>query len=206
MALVKALLDKIDRQGWGMIPNYFDDSSSIQLRNECESASLSLSGDFKQAGIGRVASLKVNAEVRTDQILWLLSGDLFPEQQAYQVKLELLRLALNERFFLGLFDFEGHFAFYPEGGFYKPHLDCHLNSNARVMTVILYLNERWTSGDGGELKLWTTCGEKSGAFALIPPLMGTLVCFPSADYWHEVLPTTKPRRSITGWFRHRANH
>ena len=196
---MKALLDAIDQKGWGVIDGYSTDGDSLRLRNECEAACKT--GDFKRAGVGRAQSVKINEEIRSDQILWLSPENIFPEQQSYLAKVEFLRLALNERFILGLFDFEGHFALYPEGGFYKAHLDCHAGSNARVFTVILYLNEEWNTGDGGELKLWTTCGEKSGSFVLIEPKMGTIVCFPSADYWHEVLPTIKSRRSITGWFR-----
>ena len=198
---MQTLLNDIDRNGWGMMLGGCELGESIRLRNECEKACQE--GDFKAAGVGRAETLKIDSEIRKDQILWLLSGPLFPEQEAYQAKLDLLRLALNQRFFLGLFDFEGHFALYSSGGFYKPHLDCHAGSNTRVMTVILYLNENWKSGDGGELKLWTTCGEKEGPFVLIEPRNGTLVCFPSADYWHEVLPTTNSRMSITGWFRQR---
>jgi SM-20-related protein len=177
-------------------------AESLRLRDECQEASRQ--GGLRSAGIGRALGLQVNPEIRSDQILWLQSGLLSPEQESYQEKLDLLRLALNERFFLGLFDFEGHFALYSKGGFYKPHFDCHAGTNRRVMTVILYLNEEWKLGDGGELKLWTTVGEKSGDFVLIEPHMGTLLCFPSADYWHEVLPTSKSRMSITGWFRRRA--
>jgi SM-20-related protein len=201
MGSVKAMIDAIDRDGWGSIVGCWGNEVSIRLRNECEFACET--GDFKDAGVGRGELLKVEQEVRRDSILWLISGEIVLEQKLYLERLETLRLALNERFFLGLFDFEGHFALYPEGGFYKPHLDRHSGTTSRMMTVILYLNENWRAGDGGELKLWTTCGEKSGAFVLIEPRMGTLVCFPSADYWHEVLPTTKSRMSITGWFRRR---
>jgi len=31
--------------------------------------------------------------------------------------------------------------------------------------------------------------------------MGTIVCFMSDEFWHEVLPANKTRMSITGWFR-----
>ena len=153
--------------------------------------------------ISRGNSLEIREDIRRDHILWLQPGEASTEQEAYLAKLELLRLALNQRFFLGLFEFEGHFAIYPEGAFYKPHLDRHVGTIDRIITVILYLNENWQPGDGGELKLWTTCGDKHGAFELIEPRMGTLVCFPSGDYWHEVLPAIKSRMSITGWFRQR---
>jgi SM-20-related protein len=135
--------------------------------------------------------------------MWLQNEETSVQQALYLARLELLRLALNQRFFLGLFEYEGHFAIYPEGAFYKPHLDRHADAAGRIVTTILYLNPNWQPGDGGELKLWTTAGEKTGEFILIEPRLGTLVCFLSGDFWHEVLPTTKTRISITGWFRQR---
>jgi len=135
--------------------------------------------------------------------MWLRPDEFSTEQEAYLAKLELLRLALNQRFFLGLFSFEGHFAIYPEGAFYKPHLDRHDGTKDRVVTVVLYLNENWQPGDGGELKLWTSADGVKGAFELVEPRMGTLVCFLAGEFWHEVLPANKTRMSITGWFRQR---
>jgi SM-20-related protein len=136
-------------------------------------------------------------------VLWLQPAEASTGQAAYLDRLEALRLALNRRFFLCLSDFDGHFAIYPEGGFYTAHLDRHAGSDERQVTAILYLNPDWQPGDGGELKLWTTAGEKTGAFVLIEPRMGTLVCFMAGDFWHEVLPAKRTRMSITGWFRQR---
>jgi SM-20-related protein len=153
--------------------------------------------------VGRGLGQEVRDEIRGDQVLWLESADPLVEQQAYLAKLEELRLALNQRLFLGLLEFQGHFAIYSEGAFYKPHLDRHAGTSNRVVSMILYLNPDWQPGDGGELKLWTTFGDKAGAFVLIEPRMGTLVCFLAGDFWHEVLPATKTRMSITGWFHQR---
>jgi SM-20-related protein len=196
------MMNAMDRDGWAMVPGYLPNVESKRLRDECEAAFAQ--GSFKPAGVGRGNSLEVREDIRRDHILWLESGGTQVEQLAYLEKLETLRLALNQRFFLGLFDFEGHFAVYPKGAFYKAHLDRHAGTTERIITVILYLNEDWQPGDGGELKLWTTSGKKDGPFDLIEPRMGTLVCFPSGDHWHEVLPAIKSRSSITGWFRARS--
>jgi SM-20-related protein len=183
------------------MPGCLDRADSLRLRTECCEANER--GDFKRAGVGRGLDLQVREDIRRDEVMWLQTGAASAEQMVYLAKLELLRLALNQRFFLGLFEFEGHFAIYPEGAFYKAHLDRHAGTNDRIVTIILYLNPDWQSGDGGELKLWTTPEGKAGAFILIEPRMGTLVCFMAGDFWHEVLPATKTRMSITGWFRQR---
>jgi SM-20-related protein len=195
------LMNAIDRYGWSVTPGRAGDGDSLRLMHECENACEK--GGFHRAGVGRGGNLEVREDIRRDQVMWLQPGVASAEQEIYLAKLETLRLALNQRFFLGLFEFEGHFAIYPEGAFYKAHLDRHAGTNDRVVTVILYLNQNWQPGDGGELKIWTTPEGKEGAFELIEPRMGTMVCFLSGDFWHEVLPALKTRMSITGWFRQR---
>jgi SM-20-related protein len=198
------LMNAMERVGWATMPGCVSDADSRRLRLECETAEAT--GAFHRAGVGRGEGRQVREAIRSDHVLWLQTGELAVEQGLYLAKLELLRLALNEQFFLGLFDFEGHFAIYPEGGFYKVHLDRPNGTSDRIVTVILYLNPDWQPGDGGELKLWTTCGTQEGTFELIEPRMGTLACFLAGDFWHEVLPANKPRMSITGWFSRQSSH
>ena len=195
------MLNAIDLLGWASMPHCLDETDSLRLRTECTAASER--GEFRRAGVGRGLDLQVREDIRGDHVMWLQTDAASVEQIVYLAKLELLRLALNQRFFLGLFEYEGHFAIYPEGAFYKAHLDRHVGTSDRIVTTILYLNPDWQPGDGGELKLWTTAGDKVGAFILIEPRLGTLVCFMAGDFWHEVLPAKKPRMSITGWFRQR---
>ena len=110
-----------------------------------------------------------------------------------------LQDAINQRFYLGLFDFEVHFALYPANAFYKRHLDQHKNQDTRVLTAITYLNENWHQDDGGELQLYLNNGKTIS----VEPKAGTFVCFMSADFEHEVLPAKRERASLTGWFRKR---
>lgn len=155
---------------------------------------------LQQAAVGKGAGMEVRELIRNDSISWLDASAACEFQGQYRDAMERLRLALNQQFFLGLFGFESHFAMYPAGGFYKAHRDQHAGATNRVVTVILYLNEDWQVGDGGELRLWTTPGKAQGPSVLIEPRMGTLVCFMADDHWHEVLLAHKPRMSITGWF------
>jgi len=201
MVPVKDLMDSIDRQGWATISESVAGEESLRLMRECENGFAK--GDFRRAGVGRGAGLEVRTEIRSNQVMCIEPGDTSSEQEIWLAKLETLRLVMNQRFFLGFFGYEGHFAIYPPGAFYKPHLDQHAGTIGRIMTVILYLNPDWQPGDGGELKLWTTAGDREGAFELIEPRLGALVCFLAGDFWHEVLPANKTRMSITGWFLQR---
>lgn len=198
----ESLVSGIADQGWICLPGFLDEETARGLAQESRAAWEQ--GDFRRAGIGRGAGLTIREDVRRDHVLWLEPDVSLPFQQRYLDLLEALRGELNRHLYLGLFNFEGHFAVYPEGAFYKAHLDRHQNTQDRIVTAILYLNDGWQPGDGGELKLWTTPGEQDGPFEIIEPRLGTLVCFLAGDYWHEVLPAQKTRMSITGWFRRNA--
>ena len=111
-----------------------------------------------------------------------------------------LRQALNRGLYLGLEDFECHFALYPPGAFYQKHLDRFRDDDRRTVSAVLYLNDDWQPQDGGELRLYLP----DGAEREVPPLGGSLVLFLSSDFPHEVLPANRERLSLTGWFRRRA--
>ena len=185
-----------------MTRDYLSTSDSLGLSEEIRAAWDE--GEFRRAGVGRGDNLTIREDVRKDHVMWLQESEISLCQNAYLRRLDTLREDINRSLFLGLMDFEGHFAIYPEGAFYKPHLDRHRLSMDRLMTVILYLNPNWQPEDGGELKIRTTPGSEDGPFELIEPRMGTMVCFLSGDHWHEVLPARKTRASITGWFHGRA--
>ena len=195
------LLKAMELHGWATIPAYLGPLVFSGLRSECQAAWEN--GKFHLAGVGRGAGLKVREDIRGDEVMWLDPEIESKEQRGYFAVMETLRLAMNRRFFLGLDNFEGHFAIYPEGAFYKAHLDRHAGTTNRIVTVILYLNPDWQPGDGGELKLWTTAGDRAGDSILIEPRMGTMVSFMSGEFWHEVMPANKSRMSITGWLRQR---
>lgn len=193
------LVDAIRQKGWCVWPGFLEVGLAADLSRE--SLCSWEQGVFRRAGVGRGGSLAIREDVRTDHVMWLSDEEASPCQRDYLEMLEEMRVVLNRGLFLGLVDFEGHFAVYPPGGFYKPHLDRHRETQDRILSVILYLNPDWQAGDGGELRMQTTPGEKLGEFITVEPRMGTLVCFLAEDFWHEVLPAHKTRASVTGWFR-----
>lgn len=153
-------------------------------------------GAFVPARIGRGVGLHREGSVRGDGLCWLEPA--MPAAAAYMRWMESLRLVLNRELFLGLDEFEAHYAHYPVGAFYRRHVDRHRDSNARVISAVFYLNPEWREEDGGELLMQNAAGEV--LFAQ-PPQGGTLVLFMSADMPHEVLPATRERWSVAGWFR-----
>ena len=158
---------------------------------------------FKRAGIGREEEHQLNRFVRGDQICWLDASS--PPVNAYLEWMESLRLGLNRRLFLGLFDYECHYAHYDRGTFYKKHLDAFKGNTNRVVSTVLYLTPNWQPRDGGELAIYPpeVEGEPAAAEPLlkVAPRFGQMVIFLSEEFPHEVLTVNRPRYSVTGWFR-----
>jgi SM-20-related protein len=152
------------------------------------------------AGIGHADSLHRNTTIRSDSIGWL--DGRTPAQHAWLQAMEHLRKAINQQLYLGLFDYECHYACYQPGQFYRRHRDTFADSGKpqrRVLSTVCYLNDHWQPADGGELVVFD---DDEHELARITPTPGTLVIFSSTSFPHEVLPTTVARYSLTGWFRH----
>lgn len=156
-------------------------------------------GDFRAARIGRGLGSVERSDVRGDRTLWLDDHAPAPAERSLWQVLECLRAALNEAAFLGLFAFEGHYAVYSPGAFYRRHRDCFQDDDARVLSCVLYLNQAWTTADGGALRIYLSGGRTRDVL----PVGGTLVCFLADQYEHEVLPAKRERLAIAGWFRRR---
>lgn len=155
------------------------------------------SADFRRAGLGRDDNFRLNSRLRTDTIHWL--SHEYPAESAYLHWMEQLRLGLNRRLFLGLFDYECQFARYAPGGFYKKHLDAFAGNTNRILSTVVYLNPLWQREWGGELRLYRDFDDD--LVAAITPDFGRLVVFFSERFPHEVCPATRHRYSVAGWFR-----
>lgn len=163
------------------------------------------STDFQLAGIGRESDHEINRRVRADRTCWLEPGP--PALFNYFATIEHLRQHFNRQFFLGLREFECHFARYPAGAYYRTHLDAFRGTPSRKISLIVYLNRDWRAENGGELIIYPEDTPIDSEGALPAPLLtvmptwGTTVMFLSEDFPHEVRPTQKTRLSLTGWFR-----
>lgn len=153
--------------------------------------------EFATAGIGRAQDFGQNERIRSDEIHWLGQDDA--AERAWLAWIEQLRVYVNRHLFLGLFSYEGHFAHYPPGAFYKRHVDAFRGESNRMLTVVLYLNPEWHADDGGEMLMYAPQGEQP--FARLVPQMGRVAVFLSEEFPHEVLPAKRDRYSIAGWYR-----
>lgn len=156
-------------------------------------------GHFKKAGIGKDQGQHINESIRGDYIKWIDNNSSPKAITAYLDKLQHLISHLNQSLFLSLKDFEVHMTVYPQGAFYKRHLDQFSRDDHRKLSIICYLNNDWLPNYGGQLRMWI-----SGKPIDMLPIAGRLVCFRSDMIEHEVLPATHPRLSITGWMLDRS--
>jgi hypothetical protein len=78
----------------------------------------------------------------------------------------------------------------------------HADSKTKLITVLLYMNERWEA-PGGRLRLLRSPGSLADCLAEVPPVEGTLVAFKvTPNSWHGHEPTEGERRVIQlNWVR-----
>lgn len=193
------LILSLTTHDWAVCENFIDIKSAAALRAEAEV--LRAQGAFRAAGVGQ--GVRHRAEIRGDQVLWLDAEHMPQAHRFVSAELEGLRQAINAATYLGLYEFEGHFAAYAPGAMYARHLDQFQQSQDRLVSVVLYLNADWDDEDGGELRLYVG-GPESETVVSVSPRAGTLVCFLSARIPHEVLPARRTRLSLSGWFRRRS--
>lgn len=191
MPPIERAIDHLAERGYFIWNDFISSSHVTELRRLAELNRAE--GNFKKAGIGKQVLFQVDKSIRGDYIQWI---DKEPENlvlKNFISEITALKNYLNQTCYLGLKDFETHFAIYPENTFYKKHVDRFQQNAHRVLSFVLYLNTNWQKGDGGELALYLD-GEQN----IIEPLAGRLLLFRS-ELEHEVLLAHKPRYSITGW-------
>ncbi len=185
-----AWIDELSENDYVIIDNFLDDALYKHIR----SFFIEKLDSFEQAGIGALDSHLIKKSIRGDLTYWLdakrdeaLSGFWQLLQETIQV--------LNRYCFLSLSGYEFHLAHYPAGAHYDRHLDQFDGRNNRMISIIIYLNENWQQGDGGELELL----DKNERVCYVEPMAKRCVLFKSAEVPHGVLKAHKSRYSLTGW-------
>lgn len=182
--------------GWLVLPDFLSASQCNQLLLDCKRRR----AEFVEAAVGRGTARRQSSDQRSDATLWLRDTDNGDAQRDFLQAMDFLRGELNRCLYLGLRDYEAHYAHYASGAFYRRHRDAFAQTctteraSQRIVSSVFYLN---TSTHGGELILWRDECE----LARIAPVAGAAVFFLSAEFPHEVLPTQSDRYSIAGWFR-----
>lgn len=189
----------------GLIDSFIEEQVGIQmdflseeLANNLRSNLLQLyrSSLLQEAKIGNQDKTAKNTQIRTDKIYWLdrSHNDIF-ENQFLDLMDDFISY-LNRTCYTGITSCEFHYAMYEEATFYKRHLDQFKSDNSRAFSMIMYLNDQWTEGHGGEL-----CIYRGESIQKESPINRKAVFFKSDELEHEVLLSHKKRMSITGWLK-----
>ncbi|MBD2699500.1 2OG-Fe(II) oxygenase [Spirosoma sp. BT702] len=195
----ETIIEGILTSGYGIADDFLTGSDVAALADQLHQRKTA--GQFRAAGIGN-QQLTVQTAIRGDEILWLDSTTATSAESAFLNRIDTFIAYVNRTCYLGLCEFECHYALYPTGTFYKRHLDQFRTDSRRKLSVICYLNTYWKEADGGQLVLYLPANEQRSEQPItINPTGGRLVCFESARLEHEVLPATRERLSITGWLK-----
>jgi SM-20-related protein len=194
-----SIAHQLETSGYCIYPGFLSPEELRETRGDLDI--ILDGGGFHRAGTGQGNALQVQDLVRRDEIFWMDRAKSNDVQTGLWTKLDLLKRAFNAPpLYLGLELFEGHYACYPPGGYYKRHLDSLKSKNDRVISLIIYLNLNWNPEDGGRLRIFQTAKPDS-SFSDVDPMGGTMVCFMSDDFEHEVQTSNANRFSFSGWFK-----
>ena len=189
------LFDALETKGYAVLEGFLPETLRRALYEEA--VTFYENEAMRPAAIGTARQKRRIREIRGDYIRWL-EGDT-EAQRTLLALVASYKEALNRRFFLGLNNYEAHFALYPEGDGYQKHWDNFRGRNHRIVTTVFYLNPDWDESLGGELLVYDKKGEK--IIDRVLPMPGTLVTFMTEEIPHEVRPAKRPRVSIAGWLR-----
>jgi len=188
------LIDSFIEKKIGITEHFVSDTLAGHLRDHL--ISLHKEKLLLTGGTGNEHKLAHNTLLRNDIIYWLDRKHDNPYENEFLALMDRFVSHLNDTCYTGITGYEFHFALYEEGAFYRRHLDQFQNDDRRQFSMIVYLNGHWMEGDGGELMIYQTGNDCS-----ITPTNGKGVFFKSSELAHEVLVTSKPRMSITGWLK-----
>ncbi|MGH8030680.1 MAG: 2OG-Fe(II) oxygenase [Arenimonas sp.] len=195
MADLGALALALRRDGWAIATDLVAAPLVAALGDEARAHRAG--GRLQSAATGRAEGRQFTG-LRGDSTLWLDDPACGDAAAALLDELADVRVGLDRRLLLGLAEVEAHFAHYPSGAAYVRHRDRFRDDDARVLSLVLYLNDDWPADAGGALRLHLPSGARD-----IAPQGGHAVLFLSDEIEHEVLPATRDRWSIAGWFRRR---
>jgi SM-20-related protein len=188
--------DDLASIGWHVCDGFLAAADVAALRAAAELRAAR--SEFRPAQIGTGSTRQARPDVRGDWICWW-TAPLLPAELALTRALDVLRNELNRELSLGIFEIELHYARYAPGAAYARHSDQPRGARDRVVSFVIYLNEAWRDEDGGKLRLYFPPPSSID----VMPVGGRLVMFMSEEREHEVLPATRERLSVTGWWRRR---
>ncbi len=193
-----AIADALHARGWYVGASVLAAPLTRRLVQRAEV--LARSGALLAAAVGHRDDAEPNTALRGDETQWLRDEPEDASERDALARLHALRAGLNQALYLGAHDLQMHFARYAPGTSYGTHRDGFRDDDSRLVSLVVYLNPSWADDAGGELVLYAA-DDSGEVLARVAPRAGTMACFLSDRFPHEVLPASEARYSLTGWLR-----
>lgn len=190
------IIDALANSGCYVGESIFEEELTTRLLARAHA--LRTANALAAARVGRAAQSAHETAIRSDATRWLDESPSDAAERDAVDAVNALRRRLNESLFLGAQTCELHFAHYAPGAFYKTHRDRFADDDARLVSLVFYLNDGWPDDAGGELVVYDNA---MTPLHRIAPRAGTMVAFLSERFPHEVRPAAQDRFSLTGWLR-----
>ncbi len=194
------IVDAVSSKGWYFGNGLFGAALCNSLYYELLSISQHKQA-FRKAKVGHKLDNTLDMSIRNSHINWIDTQNPSLIQKEYLDIIGKLMSVLKRELYLPMNSFEAHFAIYQSTGFYKKHVDSFHGVHSRLISIVLYLNEDWPENSGGELVIYNESNPTQIDFKGYPR-MGSFAIFLSQKIFHEVLPTTRIRFSLSGWMRY----
>ncbi len=192
--MMSTLADELVDKSWCEIKGFASTKIVCELRQHL--LELEQEGKFVEAHT--TTKSHDGTKFRTDKTCWLTAGEN-PATNSYFLLMKQLQEQLREELYLPITRTESLFAVYESGGYYQRHIDQPKKNGSRIISTVLYLNESWQTGDGGELFFYDQFMDKSPS-VIIEPKAGNLIVFKSDVVIHEIVPSSKRRLSLATWY------
>ncbi|CAK9004288.1 unnamed protein product [Durusdinium trenchii] len=209
---IDAIGAQLNKQGYCIIDDFLTSEQAKQLRKEvveCHSAGRLAGGGLVNGQLPSPDDAKYADRASRGDVIGWFDPEEWPHGkglESYLVKLgtliqelsrpvpDLLKVTSRSKAMA---------ACYPGGGArYIKHVDNdgkHHLCRTRLLTALIYLNGDWQVGDGGELAIFQH-ENQTALRRTVAPLQNRLLLFWSDRRTpHEVLPSEKPRYSVTVW-------
>lgn len=179
------LIDRFIKDGFVVVDDVYNSKALLAL--QAESGFVDYRDALLTDGVRKT-------DIRGDRIRWITNS--FFAGFYYLHSINDLAHYFNRLLFVGIRHSEAHYACYPVGFGYQWHKDNPVGRNERVISAVFYLNDEWTTDDGGELSIIDNHGKQHQ----ILPKANRLIVFDS-NLCHQVEIAHRQRYSIATWLR-----